>query len=133
MSAPAITQTPLFDTCHCDEEELQVMRDLVARGVPQYDATLIAYGHPPRATASLEVHRYWIRLHVRRLGNVHRAELGMDPMPSTVDAVYPPPLGVRLTRAAHAVGRAFRVLGRGMEIAAKQMKTAFEHLEENKP
>lgn len=70
---------PALAECQCgDDPQLQLLRDLLLRDVPQYDASLIAFGYPPRTTAAASVHRIWAGVEARRIANRARVELGLD-------------------------------------------------------
>lgn len=92
-----MTQTPILDACHCgDDPQLQLLRDLISRNVAVRDASLISFGHAPRAAAPVEVHRLAAKVALRRTVNATRAELGMPLLPTTLKSIEPPPLVIEI-------------------------------------
>lgn len=68
--------------CTCTDPELQLLRDLIARGMGQWEASQVAFGTRPPFTASPAVWRAWRRIWVRRVINDARRALGYPLLPS---------------------------------------------------
>lgn len=84
MSTPTAEDTPIFDTCRCDDDSaLQLMRDLVTAGVPQWDASLIAFSRELPTTATARSWTAWARIEARRIANRARVALGLPELPVT--------------------------------------------------
>lgn len=77
-----VKDTPILASCICDDDpQLQLLRDLMNRGMRQWDASQIAFGHHPSDRASRDVWSTWARLEARRIGNGKRRQLGLPELP----------------------------------------------------
>lgn len=75
-------QTPVLASCQCgDDPELQLLRDLITNDLDQWNASLIAFGHPPKPDAPQWAQLLWARLEARRIANRTRADLCMPLLP----------------------------------------------------
>lgn len=83
-----IEKTPILASCQCgDDPQLQLLRDLMNGGMPQLDASRIAFGSHPSARASSTTWSTWAKVETRRLSNTLRIRLGMPVLP-LVEAVH---------------------------------------------
>ena len=81
-------KTPILASCQCgDDPQLQLLRDLMNRGMGQLEASRIAFGNTPADRPGAEVWSTWVKVEARRLGNALRRRLGLAELP-LIEAVH---------------------------------------------
>lgn len=77
-----IDENPILAGCRCgDDPQLQLLRDLIADGMGQLEASRIAFGHEPGPRADRSVWSTWAKVEARRMGNAVRRRLGYPELP----------------------------------------------------
>lgn len=78
-------ETEHVSDCSCKPDpQLDLLHDLIALGVGQRDATLLAFGHQPDLRVdggNVLAWEIWSRLTVRRIANRARRQLALPEVP----------------------------------------------------